>query len=150
MRCVALIGPAERSCTCWLRVTAEPRVFWAQALARACVSDGHPEQSIPAAIIEVSATIVNRLLQLLSPDTEQQPSLAMDAAAIRFAAASALLRLARAHDALLPSAAYHTLALVMQARALLECPKPCLLMRAFCQALIRFVPCAGSCGGSAS
>ena len=47
--------------------------------------------------------------------------MAMDAASIRFAAASALLRLARAHDSLLTPAAYQTLALVMQARMLLWC-----------------------------
>lgn len=88
----------------------------AQALARACVPDGPPEQSIPVGITEVSATVVSRLLQLLSPDTGQRPDLAMDAAAMRFAAASALLRLARAHDSLLTPAAYQTLALVMQAR----------------------------------
>ena len=98
----------------------------AQALARACVPDGPPEQSILAGISEVSATVVSRLLQLLSPDTEQQPDLAMDAAAMRFAAASALLRLARAHDSLLTPAAYQALALVMQAR--MSATSPCLPM----------------------
>ena len=119
----------------------------AQALARACVPDGPPEESIPAAVSEVSATVVSQLLQLLSPDTEQRPDLAMDGAAMRFAAASALLRLARAHDTLLTPAAYQTLALVMQARVLSTLASQC---ARFFPPLTRFVSCAGSCGGSAS
>ena len=86
-----------------------------QALARACVPDGPPQQRIPAAIKEVSATLTTRLLQLIVADAENQPDVALDAAAIRLAAASAVLRLARSHDSSLDVKAYQTLALVIQA-----------------------------------
>jgi hypothetical protein len=85
-----------------------------QVLARACVPDGQPQQTIPAAVKDVAASLTSRLLQLLDPDAEQLPVADIEAAALRLAAATALLRLARCHDSLLTAKGYRTLALVIQ------------------------------------
>ena len=94
----------------------------AQALARALVPDGPSQQSIPTGVLEVTTTVVSQLLQLLDVGAAVQPDMATDAAAIRLAAAAALLRLARIHDSLMDAKAFRTLALVIQACLLLSLP----------------------------
>lgn len=89
-----------------------PRV---QALARACLPDAL-EEEIPPATGEAAAALVARMAPLLDILADAEPTGSIDSAALRLAAACALLRCARRHDAALDAETYQALALVMQVR----------------------------------
>lgn len=90
-----------------------PSLTRVQALARACVPDAL-EEEVPAATCEAAAALVQRVAPLLDILADAEPTGSIDSAALRLAAACALLRCARRHDAALDAETYQALALVMQ------------------------------------
>ena len=95
-----------------------------QALARGLCGD-LSTGSMPQPTLDVVDAVVAQLTPLLDIDADishLQPQGAVDEGYMRLAAASALLRLSRVHDAKLPVEAYFTLALTMQVISRLACP----------------------------
>ncbi|KAK9811630.1 hypothetical protein WJX72_007291 [[Myrmecia] bisecta] len=94
------------------------KLFALKALARACMPDQRqPSKQFPFAILQTVETLVRELTAMLDPADpldDLRPQGPADLAHAHLAAAAALLRLALAHDSVLPPVTYVQLALIIQ------------------------------------